>query len=283
MSLVNPLTMALVLIAAASAKPKKEDSFTKSAEDTLGPLANDKFDINPQMPPAVVDSEFGPGWEAPGPIRQRHHTYIERRNAGRIQAANMLTDINRQTSDHSRANTGAPEHYHRPDQHGSDVTGTQAKAPPAPQNRKLSGMNGEQMFSTLDAALKGMGDPASAVLVTSPSPNNAQLEVVKAVNNGVAVVSATADYMPSATTIQQTTDFITTSQTDLTPAATGVLNKFSTLPMAAKLGVLGFGYFAVKTLPSKYLWIAAGLLAYNQTKEQPAKAPIQDAHVAGLG
>lgn len=143
----------------------------------------------------------------------------------------------------------------------------------AQQQNRQSTISGahmkEEIFADLGSALRAMGDVPSAdavAEVVKETANSAVIQVFQPTNDGVEWAEAAAVYLPDATIVSETTGFIKNAEDSLSPGISTMSEKFGTLSGGAKLAVLGLGYFAVKSLPSKYLWVAAGLLAYNQVK-----------------
>jgi len=154
----------------------------------------------------------------------------------------------------------------------------------------------ETYFADLGAALRSMDtDTEATAFIRRKGPRSVSIQAVVPEATGKELVSANAEFYPDhaeytdvssfipevdmsnagqqvSALATQTSEFVQSAQGELAPAANSVMQKFQSLSPGAKIAVLALGYYAAKSLPSKYLWIAGGLLAYNQMKGQAAGA-----------
>lgn len=154
----------------------------------------------------------------------------------------------------------------------------------------------DQYFADLGAALRSMDiDTEATAFIRRKGPRSVSIQAVVPESAGKELVSANAEFYPDRTdytdvssfipevdmndvgqkvsaVATQTSEFVQSAQGELAPSVNNVVQKFQALPTMSKLAVLALGYYAAKSLPSKYLWLAGGLLAYNQIKGQAAVA-----------
>lgn len=148
----------------------------------------------------------------------------------------------------------------------------------------------EQYYPNLGLALRGFGEDqiseATVAEVVQESPSSANISVVEPTADGEKWAEVAATYLPDSTIVKESAGFITDAKSDVAPAAESLLAKFNTLSVPSKVALLAVGWFAAKRLSSQYVWIAGGLLAYNELRNRGVvkqEGSETSTPVAGLG
>jgi len=123
--------------------------------------------------------------------------------------------------------------------------------------------NGESVFKVADVQYYPDMTVAREEEVTFPQAMNHINEYYGRMITDVPMGEAGNADIDLRRAIIEAQEFSQNAYTDIAPAASKIQDKFKTLDMSTAVLILGVGYIAVKSLPSKYLALAAGLLYLN--------------------